>query len=108
MDIYRLMWTRARRDERQVSVVTYDATSAERYKARKAQSKARRMLEAAALRWSASRRLSKAARGSPPVARRGAFIQGAERVPGWSAQPRPSHALQSPLPRQLSHFHTPR
>ena len=35
VQIYRLMWTRAGRDERQVSAVSYDATSAEHYKARK-------------------------------------------------------------------------
>ncbi|MFB7592368.1 hypothetical protein [Streptomyces sp. NPDC056169] len=35
VQIYRLMWTREGRDERQVSVVSYDAKSAEHYKARK-------------------------------------------------------------------------
>ncbi|MFI6416834.1 hypothetical protein ACIBG6_05295 [Streptomyces sp. NPDC050842] len=36
VQIYRLLWTRAGRDERQVSTVSYDAKSAEYYKARTA------------------------------------------------------------------------
>lgn len=35
MQSYRLTWTKAGRDERQVSAVSYDAKSAERYKVRK-------------------------------------------------------------------------
>ncbi|MFE5710340.1 hypothetical protein ACFQ7J_05865 [Streptomyces sp. NPDC056501] len=36
MDIYRLKWTRAGRDERQVSAVSYDEASTEYYEALKA------------------------------------------------------------------------
>ena len=35
MQIYRLTWTKAGRDERQVSAVSYDKASAEHYKTRK-------------------------------------------------------------------------